>query len=1026
MMDYRSLPLWPHQLSAIADTEEFLRNDSSGLGYLVKMPTGSGKTGIMAVLARIIFSDQNFLIVVPCIALKTQLIKQLSKDFWEDKRKMNINAGELPPKEILGLLPSTLAKIRNTYDSNKKYIFICVVNTLFAIKEAAEDGTTDQDYAFMAKGVDYVFFDEGHKEPAYSWAKAVRDLKKKTVLFSATPFRNDLKLFHINKQKGHFHFLTHQQAVDRHIIRDIRFSETAKRSKDLRKYMEGLLPELNAARKALESAGDLAKNVDPVTPKVIIRCRDQESVEQVTRILVSAKEKVLGLHENFKKDTHRHLQSEVPYGREMNLYDFVVHQNKLIEGIDNPNFLILLILDPFDNERAIFQQIGRITRNLEQNKMPDSVVFYPKGAFAMPLEAIWTKFLAFDQKMSERDLFDVSDVIKDLYTSSQLYIRNAIRNLEPISEVDPDTIRVPKRACIREWSSAKKLVESKLREKIVEDLEKKDAIIDLDLRLDDNGYFWAYHEVFMSPYFENVVLDLKSEVVILFVEGNHIFYLDTSGKLSEYLLEMTRPLDSQRLLHMASGARRVNSISLINADLNRAAVRRRTENAFRLSDIASSFNDHNYVPSSVAAKTKGFIDPEVLHRYIGVRSGKVSEYTEQFCELEEYIKWITAIRRFMNGRLTVDPYFNRFARAISPPADLAPISILIDLESDGQTEFEHEKGPFDWIDLASDVDADGRFVITIKLGKDEEKVDYKARVEYNNEKKKYLLECAELASDITYAENGESVIAYLNKNQSFRLVTKKNRAFYVFGAFYSPRLQIGNGRAELDLLSLLIPIVDLKDIKVEKGNNSDLKPSATLWHNQTLFGMIARMGKGYKDEDLLKRYLSFTHLVCDDLGNEIGDFIGLDVDRKRIVIIHAKAHEAKLSASSFQEVCGQATKKLDFLSPFYVTDPVFNISRFDKPWSVANVGTIKKRMLKGGVKGAEFWGLFQELVADPDTQKEVYLFTGSMLDRSLFETELSLDQIKDVRPETIDLVYLLRSTWSAVSHMGASLKVFCY
>ena len=126
MVNYKNLPLWNHQLVAIKDGAEYLNDPHTTKNYLIKMPTGSGKTGIMAVLSRIIFSDKNFLIVIPSVVLREQLIEQLSKDFWEDKRKMNIKESDLPPKEIVELLPKNMEEIRNTFDSKKKYIYICV------------------------------------------------------------------------------------------------------------------------------------------------------------------------------------------------------------------------------------------------------------------------------------------------------------------------------------------------------------------------------------------------------------------------------------------------------------------------------------------------------------------------------------------------------------------------------------------------------------------------------------------------------------------------------------------------------------------------------------------------------------------------------------------------------------------------------------------------------------------------------------------------------------------------------------
>lgn len=58
---------------------------------------------------------------------------------------------------------------------------------------------------------DLVIVDEGHYEPAYIWSQCIRQLARPTVLFSATPYRNDFKYFAV---KGNFAFnLSYREAI---------------------------------------------------------------------------------------------------------------------------------------------------------------------------------------------------------------------------------------------------------------------------------------------------------------------------------------------------------------------------------------------------------------------------------------------------------------------------------------------------------------------------------------------------------------------------------------------------------------------------------------------------------------------------------------------------------------------------------------------------------------------------------------------------------------------------------------------
>src|SRR5205823_4048982 len=80
-------------------------------------------------------------------------------------------------------------------------------------------------YEALADAVSLVVVDEGHYEPAVEWGKSVKGLRTKTVLLTATPYRNDLKLFRITNPKESTHHFTHKRAVAEEIIRDLRCEE---------------------------------------------------------------------------------------------------------------------------------------------------------------------------------------------------------------------------------------------------------------------------------------------------------------------------------------------------------------------------------------------------------------------------------------------------------------------------------------------------------------------------------------------------------------------------------------------------------------------------------------------------------------------------------------------------------------------------------------------------------------------------------------------------------------------------------
>jgi len=80
--------------------------------------------------------------------------------------------------------------------------------------------TADSFLAFLSE-FDMVIIDEGHYEPAPSWSRSVRSLDLPTVLLSATPFRNDYKLFRV---RGRFICnMPFPVAEEQRVVRSVEF-----------------------------------------------------------------------------------------------------------------------------------------------------------------------------------------------------------------------------------------------------------------------------------------------------------------------------------------------------------------------------------------------------------------------------------------------------------------------------------------------------------------------------------------------------------------------------------------------------------------------------------------------------------------------------------------------------------------------------------------------------------------------------------------------------------------------------------
>jgi superfamily II DNA or RNA helicase len=338
LTSWTKLPLWDHQKRAVEAVEKYMEAESDG-SALIRMPTGTGKTGVIATVARCLPSIENVLVLTPWAALRTQLQRDLNERFWSrigaDPQRWPVNV-EL-------LFPSTVRKTATRVKS--KTIFIGTIAALQATLAGWED-----DYHALRRKLDLVIVDEGHREPAPKWAHAVRGLGKPTVLLTATPYRNDHKMFNVDA--AHVYPYSHRKAVEQRFIREVKFREESFGDPDsfvnkLIRFSDGPFRKLrpNAVQ----------------DHRVIVRCETDAEVNEIAAALKKKGQSVIAIHERFTDEEEDYTQVVPETDKED--AKFWVHQNKLIEGIDDPRFSLVAIYGPFGNARSLVQQVGRVLRN---------------------------------------------------------------------------------------------------------------------------------------------------------------------------------------------------------------------------------------------------------------------------------------------------------------------------------------------------------------------------------------------------------------------------------------------------------------------------------------------------------------------------------------------------------------------------------------------------------------------------------------------------------------------------------------
>jgi len=976
--------------------------------------------------------------MAPWRALRRQLAEDVAARFW---KIVGVDSAQWP-KQVIELFPSTAAD----EISKRRRTGVVFVGTIQAVQNIYSKHR--EVYDAIRRRIALVIVDEGHREPALEWAKAVRAFGKPTVLFTATPYRNDFKLFDVDPE--HVYAYSHRQAVKERYIRDIKFVE--------RQFGDSTKNFVQSLREFYDGEFQTLKPFSDGEPRVKVRCENNDEVNDVASLLEQEGEKVIAIHERFSgkpKGIHRRNVPKNPRKQEARYW---VHQFKLIEGLDDPRFSLLAIYQPLRNARALVQQIGRIVRN------PDRKPGQLACVICKPSDrqrSFWDGYREYDRRYGEdekkgeiaitrRGLFDNILKLHPKYHYVQGNFRKRFQfDLQAAIYLGfryPKSTSVYKTGADFSMESFEDLVQSEWAEN------------DLDIRLTDypDGatVVYTYVTYANSPLLlDSFLMEYRLGFTIMHRAGPYLFFYDSEGNFcSEMSKGLTRVPPGQLEKLFAEDTLRVAAISMLNTDLGQHSVRRRTVSARSLSDTAPGLVDHAHFCSTVSGYT--YTDrQEIVRRYLGLSRGRITESSAVPLDYHLYIDWLNSLAGLLTERnRTPVTLFERFARFADVPDDPTPVNILFDLD-DVENAFETSLKVDSVKEQAQGVEA----VVVEETGIRDKKVRallvlddvcygisrkgkstsgsfscrangrrYEVAIRYDEKKKGYLLASPALERAYVNRDAGggsrENLVGYLNRSQSFRVITRSEGLIYAHGHFYEPRLPLwGNVPSDrFDLLTVFKKVADLSRMSSEKGETC--RADGSGWEEGSIFNLIDTLGKGTALYDELR---GIDILVCDDLGTEIADFVAVDTVGKRVIFLHAKAvpTPAKRSGTKLQDVCQQATKNLDPLQPFSVTIPP-NLERWSLPWALSDVGSVQRRirMPEGESDPKALWDRIRQVIRDPSTSREVWLVLGQMFSLTEFESQRSKQR---PAPEIVQILYLIKSTWSSVSSVGASLRIYC-
>ncbi|MGA6136424.1 DEAD/DEAH box helicase [Acinetobacter dispersus] len=415
------------QKSALLKCLDYDLNDEEE-PVIINMPTGTGKTGVIASL---LFKAKfkRTLIIVPSDSLR----KQISDDLIDFKKY--IAWGVLPKNSeqpvISRLEPKDIDKIIE-HDLEEQFIVVATSQIL--------NSFPNENLRIFLNKFDRLIFDEAHHSEAPTWKK-LRDnfiqRKKKIFQFTATPYRGDGK-----KLEGKLIYqYSIAKAFDEGIFEKIQFEPVSE-------YYDEKSDEV-VARKALEVLQkDSLKGLEHVLMVKTSTIKHAKALKKIYTSMIKEyfPEEMEVLLATSQNGINEEDKSKLKEGKTK----IVVCVDMFGEGYDLPNLKILALHKKCKSLPIFMQLVGRFTRvnrtkKLGQATIISNIVADDIGEQFQELyqaDADWNLLIGTlsKEKMVE-EFFSSSidgeynhDLIRKLFSSNSFYIKNSATIYKEVDE----------------------------------------------------------------------------------------------------------------------------------------------------------------------------------------------------------------------------------------------------------------------------------------------------------------------------------------------------------------------------------------------------------------------------------------------------------------------------------------------------------------------------------------------------------------------------------------------------------------
>lgn len=359
------------QIFAYEKLQNFFSEDNSNRTALVVLPTGSGKTGLMAI-APYGIAKKRVLIITPQTVVKDTVLGSLDPmyplNFWLSTK---VFSGKYELPTVIEYSKDLSPDILESSD-----LVILNIHKLQERLESSLLNKVDKDF------FDMVIIDEAHHSEAYTWKKTIEYFSDSKILkVTGTPFRSDgIKIegeevyrYKLGQAMANGYVKTLERFV--HIPEKMLFTLDKDDSKyySLEEVMKikpedwvrrsvALSPEsnLSVVERSIELLNEKKNKTNNTPHKIVAVACSIEHAQNLKEIYEQKGLNVAIVHSKMEKKDLKEEFSRI----DSHQVEVVVNVALLGEGYDHKFLSIAAIFRPFGSDLPYQQFIGRVLRSI--------------------------------------------------------------------------------------------------------------------------------------------------------------------------------------------------------------------------------------------------------------------------------------------------------------------------------------------------------------------------------------------------------------------------------------------------------------------------------------------------------------------------------------------------------------------------------------------------------------------------------------------------------------------------------------